>query len=79
MTTDERRAAKAEVDAARAALVTHMNQMEDAVNVPKKIGRRMRQAQAWAGKQPLAAAGVAAAGAAVIGGIVVAIVRISRR
>lgn len=83
MTNADRRAALDEVTAARAALVTHLNQLEDAVNAPKRfartLGKRAREARQWAGEQPAAAAAVAAASLAVVAGIATLAIRIARR
>lgn len=83
MTSAERRDALAEVTAARAQLVETLNQLEDAVNVPKRLarslGRGMREAKLWAADRPAAAAGIAAAGIAVVGVAVTALIRRSLR
>ena len=83
MTNAERRAARAEVDAARAALVTHLNELEYAVNVPKRfaenVGSWARDARRWAAKQPVKAATVAAVGIGVIAGAVALAARLGRR
>ena len=83
MTSTERQAAKAEVEAARAALVTHLNELEDAVNVPKRlarsVGRCVRDTKRWAIERPATAAAISVAGAVVVAGIVTLEVRAGRR
>ena len=83
MTNAERRAAQAEVESARAALVTHLNQLEDAVNVPKRaarsVGRGVRAAQRWATDHPAAAAGAATVAVSAIAGVIALVARLSRR
>lgn len=79
MTTPERAAAKAEVESARAALVTHLNELEDAVNLPKRavraVSQGVRRAREFAQDKPAAAAAAGIAALAVVGGIIALVVR----
>ncbi|MFM6974337.1 MAG: hypothetical protein ACKOXM_04265 [Agromyces sp.] len=83
MTSADRRAARTEVEAARAALIEHLNQLEEAVNVPKRVARSVGiwagSARRWAAERPVAASAAAAVGTAVLAGIVTAVTRIARR
>lgn len=66
--------ARAEVDAARADLVDYLSELEEAVNIPKKIARgasrARRRARRLAAEQPAVAAGVAVAAVAIAAGLV---------
>lgn len=77
-----RQSAYAEVQAARANLVDTLNQLEDAVNLPKRaarwLGRSTRQAKEFAADKPAAALGYAAAAVGLIGAAVTLIVKRSR-
>ncbi|HLP22728.1 MAG TPA: hypothetical protein VK139_01640, partial [Microbacteriaceae bacterium] len=79
MTNAERVQARAEVESARAALVTHMAQLEEAANLPKRASRRIglwaKRARDVAEAQPAAAVAVVAAGLAGAAGVVALIVR----
>lgn len=83
MTTNQRVEAKAEVDAARTALVDYLNQLEDHINIPKRVaratGRCWRRTQEWATENPAAAAAVGAAALAAVAGVITLAVKISRR
>lgn len=83
MTDEARRAARAEVDAARADLVTYLNNLEDAVNFPRRIGRAARKTEArireFAQEQPAAALAVAAGAAVLVGAVVTAVIKFTRR
>lgn len=83
MTSANRREARAEVESARAALVTHMAQLEEAANLPKRASKRIgawvHQARERATEQPGAALGIALAGLAGVAGVVAVVTKIARR
>lgn len=83
MTNADRRAARHEVEAARAELIRHLAELEEAANLPKRLSRRVgvlvHRGREWAAEQPAAAAGAAAAAVAVVAGVVTVIVRATRR
>lgn len=83
MNDSQRQAALDEVEAARASLVEHLNDLEDAVNIPKRVsrsvGRGARRVKSFAKARPAATAAVVVAGVVLIGAAVTLIVRASRK
>ncbi|MGV1034065.1 MAG: hypothetical protein ACOYBP_02415 [Microbacteriaceae bacterium] len=81
--TTERIAAKAEVESARAALIDHLSQLEEQINLPKRAaratGRGIRNAKQFAAEKPAVAAAIGAAALAAVGGVITLAVRIGRR
>lgn len=81
--TTERIAAKAEVESARAALVDHLSQLEEQINIPKRVaratGRGIRDAKKFAAEKPAVAAAIGAAALTVVAGVITLAVRIGRR
>ena len=78
----ERLAARADVETARAELVDYLSQLEEAVNVPKRLARQVKRWRIrmvrFSKRQPLAAAGIVAAAISVLAGVAALLRKASR-